>query len=82
MKVISTTNARKHFSELVDHVAKSGEVLAIGRHAKPEALLIKFPQHYNPLLDEITNFNANFSIAAGEIEDQAYSLEDLKKRYD
>ena len=42
-KTISTTDARKGISKLVDHVRMHGSVFAIGRHNKPEALLIKFP---------------------------------------
>lgn len=57
MKIITTSEARKRLSAIVDAVRFSNKPVAIGRRDKAEALLIKFPEHANPLLDDITNMN-------------------------
>ena len=82
MKTISATNARKDLGKLISSVRETGEVVAIGRHNDYEALLIKFPMHYNSLLSDITNINA-YSTSFDFLKDEPdiYSLNDLKKRY-
>lgn len=81
-KVISTTEARKDIAKMVNAVREHGAVFAIGRRNDPEALLIKFPKHYNKDVSEITNINAysgSFNFLADEPD--LYTLADLKKRY-
>lgn len=82
MKIIPTTEARKHFSELINKVRYTNSPVAIGRHDKGEVLLIKFPQETNPLVDELTNFN-QYSGSFDWLQDEPdiYSAADLKKRY-
>ena len=39
MKIITITNARKQLAKLVSAVSDNGDVFAIGRYNRPEALL-------------------------------------------
>lgn len=82
MKIITTTTARKHLSELINKVRYSNIPVAIGRHNKGEVLLIKFPQDSNPLVDDATNFN-QYAGAFDFLNEEPdlYSAKDLKKRY-
>ncbi len=82
MKVITTTNARKHIKHLLDQVRINGEVFALGRRESIDALLIPFPSYYNKDLNEITNINTlshSFDFLADEPD--LYSPHDLKKKY-
>lgn len=82
MKTITTTNARKQIAKLIDAVRNSGDVFAIGRRDKPEALLIKYPTEYNPELSDITNINTySESFSFLEEEPDIYSTDDLKNKY-
>ncbi len=83
MKIITTTNARKNISSIINRVKYHGDVFAIGRRDAIDALLIQFPQSYNKELNDITNINAHsksFDFLMKEPE--LYSISDLKKRYD
>lgn len=82
MRVITTTNARKNISSIIDRVKIHGEVFGIGRRNSIDALIIQFPSAYNAKLDEITNINAlsrSFDFLHNEPE--LYSMADLKKKY-
>jgi antitoxin (DNA-binding transcriptional repressor) of toxin-antitoxin stability system len=82
MQTITTTNARKNISRLIDQVKYSGEAIALGRRDFIDALIIPFPHTYNKQLDEITNLNAyskSFDFLADE--PNIYSVSDLKKKY-
>ena len=82
MKIITTTNARKHIGDIVNRVKYFGDIFAIGRRNSIDALLIQFPQIYNKNLDDITNINAfskSFDFLAKEPE--LYSISDIKKKY-
>ena len=82
MKIITTTNARKQIAKLVSVVKETGDVFAIGRRNRPEALLIKFPTEYNAELSDITNINTySESFSFLEMEPELYSVADLKKRH-
>jgi hypothetical protein len=82
MKLITTTNARKQISALVNNVAQHGDVYALGRHDTPEALLIKYPTAYNPRVSDITNINTySESFSFLENEPDLYTIDDLRKRY-
>ena len=82
MKTISTTIARKNIKTLIDLVRETGDIIAIGRHNVPEAILIGYPQNYNKKLNDITNVNANSeSFVFLKDEPDIYSHEDLKKVY-
>ena len=82
MKVISTSDARKHLSALVNAVHFSNKPIAIGRRQKAEVLLIKFPEHANHQLDAITNMN-QFGGAFDFLDDEPdlYTHEDLIESY-
>ena len=83
MKIISTTVARKQLGKLIMSVRENNLTLGIGRHDRPEALLIKYPDYLNRELDEWTNFVANAgSFDFLKNEPELYSISDLKKRYD
>lgn len=82
MKILSTTETRKHMAEIVNHVKYKNVVYGVGRHNKVDVIIIKFPSHYNSELNDITNINANsasFDFLADE--EDIYSLADLKERY-
>lgn len=82
MRIINTSEARKQLSKLINAVRYSNKPIAIGRHDKAEALLIKFPETYNADLDDITNMNAYAgSFDFLEDEPEVYTREDLKKSY-
>ena len=59
MKMISTTEARKHISLLVEDVFHNKKSYVIGRYNEPEAVLIPFPKHFSDKVSEITLFAAN-----------------------
>lgn len=83
MKTITTTKARKHIKSLLDRVKYRGEVFAIGRRNSIDAVILSFPQNYNPDFDEITNLNAySKSFDFLKEEPELYSPLDLKKRYE
>jgi len=82
MKIISTTEARKHIKAIVDRVKYGGEVFAIGRRDSIDALVIQFPNAFNKEVNEITNINAHsrsFDFLSKEPE--LYAVGDLKKKY-
>lgn len=82
MYIISTSRARQRLSELVNRVRYTNRPVAIGRRNKAEVLLIKFPEHANPALSDLTNMNqygGAFDFLADEPE--LYSQNDLKKSY-
>ncbi len=82
MKIITTTNARKQIAKIIDTVKETGDVFAIGRRNRPEALVIKFPAEYNAELNDITNVNTySESFSFLEKEPELYSVTDLKKKY-
>lgn len=82
MKTITTTNARKQISKIIDTVRDTGEVFAIGRRNRPEVILLKFPQAYNAEFNEITNLNAvSSSFDFLEDEPDLYTLDDAKEVY-
>jgi len=82
MKVITTSEARKRLSAIVDAVRFSNKPVAIGRGNKAQALIIKFPDSANPLVDEETNMNAyggGFDFL--KEEPNLYTREDIKVSY-
>ena len=82
MKIITTTNARKNISNIINRVKYFGDVFAIGRRESIDALLIQFPQAYNADLNNVTNINANSKSFDFLIkEPELYSVSDLKKKY-
>lgn len=82
VKTITTTNARKQISKIIDTVKETGDVFAIGRRNRPEVLVIKFPVEYSAELNDITNVNTySESFSFLENEPELYSVADLKKRY-
>lgn len=82
MKIITTSDARKRLSAIVDAVRFSNKPVAIGRRDKAEALLIKFPENANPLLDDLTNMNA-YGGGFDELEDEPnlYTRDDITVSY-
>lgn len=82
MKVITTSAARKNLSAIVDAVRFTNKPVAIGRRDKAEALLIKFPESANSLVDDMTNMNVyggGFDFL--EQESDIYSRDDLITSY-
>ena len=82
MKILTTTQARKHIKNIVDRVKYRGEVFAIGRRNSIDALVINFPDAYNGDVDEITNINAlSRSFDFLREEPELYSRVDVIKKY-
>ena len=80
MKIISTTEARKRISDLLDAVVTSSASFVIGRHDTPEAVLVKFPTNYRSDVSDITNINSySNSFDFLKNEPDIYSLDDIKK---
>jgi len=82
MKTISTTNARKDISKLINHVRETGSVFAIGKRNNPEVLMIKYPTEYNKEVSDITNINTysgSFDFLSKEPD--LYSIDDVKKKH-
>lgn len=80
MKIISTTEARKRISDLLDAVVTNSASFVIGRHDSPEAVLVKFPTNYRSDVSDITNINAySNSFDFLKDEPEIYSLDDIKK---
>ena len=83
MKILTTTNARKHIKTIIDDVRYHGEVIGIGRRKSIDVLIINFPDVYNKNANDITNINAySKSFDFLENEPEIYSLADVKKIYD
>lgn len=82
MKTITSTNARKQLKSLLELVAETGEIFAIGRHKHLDALLIKFPRDYHKDLTDITNINA-YSSSFGFLahEPELYSVHDIRRTH-
>lgn len=81
MKTISTTDARKHLSDIVESVRTTGRPVAIGRRNKPEVMMVRISK-YNPELSDVTNLNmfgGSFDFLWDEPD--VYSDKDIKKRY-
>ncbi len=73
---------RKHISEVVNTVKCEDSVFGIGRRNKVEAIIMKFPQHFNKNVSEVTNTNANSkSFNFLKDEPDLYKIGDLKKKY-
>ncbi|HCM43439.1 MAG: hypothetical protein UY39_C0068G0012 [Candidatus Kaiserbacteria bacterium GW2011_GWC2_49_12] len=82
MRTISTTDARKRLSEIVEAVKMSGRAIAIGRRNKPEVIIAPYPRNYDPAVSDIVNFAA----ASGTFdflfdEPDLYTDKDIKWRY-
>lgn len=82
MQVVTTTEARKLLPELINRVRYRRQVIAIGRRQQAEVLLVKFPEHYNTNLSDVTNMN-QYGRAFDwlDAEPDIYSRADLKKSY-
>ncbi len=78
MKILSTTETRKHISNLVTHIRETGTMVAIGRRGRPEVLMMRYPLEYNNTFSDITNistYSRSFDFLAEEPE--LYTLDDL-----
>ncbi|MDO8492024.1 MAG: type II toxin-antitoxin system Phd/YefM family antitoxin [bacterium] len=82
MKTLSISETRKRIKNLVDATKLSGESFVIGRHGRPEVIMIRYPDHFNPALSDITNINAySTSFDFLKKEPELYSVNDIKKHY-
>lgn len=82
MKIISTTEARKRISDLLDAIAGEGANFVLGRHDTPEAVLVKFPNHFRADVSDITNVNSySNSFDFLKNEPDIYTKSDLKNAY-
>ncbi len=80
MKIIPVSKARANIREIIEAVASDDKVFVLGRHKHPEAVLIKFPEAYNPETSEITNINSySSSFDFLKKEPELYSHKDILK---
>jgi hypothetical protein len=80
MKHYSTTEARKHLSEIVSQVRYQKIIISIGRRDEEEVLVVpKVTLDESIPISEINAQSASFQFL--EEEPDIYSLKDLKKRY-
>ena len=79
MKILTSTNTRKHMSDLIDRVKYRGEVFGIGRRDSIDAVLVPFPSVYSKDANEITNINA-YSRSFDFLKDEPnlYSIKDAR----
>lgn len=82
IKTVSTTKVRENISKIMERVKSRGDVFVLGRRNNPEAILIKFPDMYNPEFSDITNINTySESFNFLKKEPELYNTADLKKKY-
>lgn len=80
IKIITTTEIKKHISEIIDKVKYKNRIFGIGKKNKIEALVIKFPENFNNKLSKITNVNSNSSsFNFLEKEPDLYNINNLRK---
>lgn len=82
IKIMSTTKVRGNISAIMERVKTHGEVFVFGRRDVPEAILLKFPEIYNPHFSDITNINGysgSFNFLKNESD--LYNKSDIKKKY-
>lgn len=76
----STTQARKHFSEIVNKVKYEKIVISVGRHNVQEVLIVPKPDLAEDLpVSEMNAQSESFKFLKDEPD--IYSFKDLKKRY-
>lgn len=76
----STTEARKHFSDILNKVRYEKIIVAIGRHDKEEVLMVPKPDLNEDLpISQMNAASTSFSFL--QQEPDLYSIKDLKKRY-
>jgi antitoxin (DNA-binding transcriptional repressor) of toxin-antitoxin stability system len=78
MKQMSSTNARKEISRVIDHVKTTGEPFVVSRQGRPEVLIMKIPNQYNSRLSESTNiaaYSTSFDFLKNEPD--IYSINDV-----
>lgn len=82
MKIFTTTNARKNIKTIINRVKYHGDIFGLGRRNSIDAVIIQFPEVYNPSVNDITNINAySKSFDFLKNEPDIYSISDVKKRY-
>ncbi len=83
MKIVSTTEARKHIGDIVDQVKYGGEIFGIGRRNSIDAVVVAFPELYSKEVNDITNINTySKSFDFLNDEPELYSSSDIKKKRD
>ena len=81
MRHYSTTEARKHFSEIIEQVHYLKVIVSVGRHGEKEVLIVPKPEIDNDDLPISSVNAASVSFQFLEEEPDIYSFNDLKKRY-
>jgi hypothetical protein len=82
MKKYTSSEARKRFREIISDVKETDVPVGVGRYDRVEVLIIRYPEHLNADLSDVTNVNANsrsFSFLSKEPD--LYSVDDLMKKY-
>lgn len=80
MRHYTTTEARKHLSEIVNQVRYQKVIISIGRRDEEEVLMVpKFTLEESLPITEMNTQSTSFEFL--DEEPDLYSLQDLKKRY-
>ncbi len=80
MRHYSTTEARKHFSAIIEQVHYLKVIVSVGRHGESEVLIVPKPEIDKDLpISAINAASRSFDFL--EEEPDIYSLNDLRKRY-
>lgn len=80
IKVIPAAEARNALSSYIQSFKSDNKrSFVIGRRSTPEAVIIPFPEEFNPELNDITNVNA-YSSSFDFLHDEPdlYTREDIK----
>lgn len=80
MKHYSTTEARKHFAEIIAQVRYLKAIVSVGRRGEEEVLIVPKPEINEDLpISAINASSSSFDFL--EDEPDIYSINDLKRRY-
>jgi hypothetical protein len=82
MKTFTSSQARSQFRDLLDEIRMHDVMVGIGRYNRIEVVMMKYPEHLNAELSDVTNVNTNSkSFDFLKEEPDLYSVDDLKKAY-
>jgi hypothetical protein len=78
MKQISSSEARKNISVIINYITETGEPFVISRQNNPEVLILKMPKNYNKDINSLTHIQ-EYAGAFDFLEDEPdlYSANDL-----
>jgi hypothetical protein len=66
MEIISTTNARKQLSDIVNRIKYQKKTITLGRNNKPEVLIVPITNHNDIPITEINTHSPSFDFLHDE----------------